>query len=74
MISGAVALSPAFSDRYSDGEKTWAAVLGGFSLADGLLSLFPGAVDRYEADLKALDISVALLPGGFAARGSFTAL
>jgi hypothetical protein len=31
-------------------------------------------VDRYEDDLETLDISVAILPGGFGARGSFTAL
>lgn len=74
LIGGAVAISPAFSDRYSKDEKSWAAVLGGLSVLGGLFSLFPGIVTRYEEDLETLDISVALVPGGVSARGSFTAL
>ncbi len=74
LVAGAVAMSPAFSDRYASKEKTWAGALGGLSLLSGLFSLFPSAVSRYESDLETLHISVALLPGALSVRGAFTAL
>lgn len=74
LIAGAVAVAPAFNERYSKDEKTFAGLFGGTSLAAGLLYLFPSPVSRYEDDLDTLDISVALAPGGINARGTFNAL
>jgi hypothetical protein len=74
LIAGAVAVSPAFNERYSKDEKTIAGLFGGMSLVTGLLHLFPHVVTRYEHDLEAADISVAFAPGGVSVRGTFTAL
>jgi hypothetical protein len=72
LISGAVAISPAFSQRYPQNERTTAALFGGGSILVGLLDFLPGPVGRYERDLETLDISVALAPGGINARGTFS--
>jgi hypothetical protein len=74
LAGGAVALTPAFDDNYSRDEKTAAALVGGVSMLTGVLGLFNGPVERYEDDLKNLDISVAFTPTGLDVHGFFKAL
>jgi len=71
IVAGAVGMSPAFSDRYSDQQKKWAAVWGGLQVVDGLLTLPDSIVDGYENDLERLNISVAVGPGFIGLHGIF---
>jgi hypothetical protein len=71
IVAGAVSMSPAFSDRYSDQQRKWAAVLGGIQIVDGLLALPDSIVDGYENDLERLNISVAIAPGFIGLHGVF---
>ena len=71
IVSGAVAITPAFDDSYGKSSRWIAGLGGGLQLLGGLLTLLPGPVERYEEDVEALGISIAAAPGGAMLHGVF---
>ena len=71
---GAVAITPAFNDATPSKQKTVAAIFGSMGMLGGLLSFLPGPVDRYEDDLKTLDVALTAAPGSVTLQGTFMAL
>lgn len=71
LITGAVAMAPAFDDNYAKNSRWIAGLGGGLQLLTGLVNLSGGPVGRYENDVETLGISVAAAPGGAVLHGVF---
>jgi hypothetical protein len=71
VITGAVAMAPAFDDSYAKNSRYIAGLGGGLQLLTGLVNLSSGPVGRYENDVKTLGISIAAAPGGAMVHGFF---